>query len=58
MLDEAGMLQTLNVPALYISHAKVKLLRSTVLGDFYPEETVTFHLSQGATMTGVPGDPN
>ena len=57
VLDEAGMLRTLRVPALYIPDAKVKLLSVNSLGDVYPEETVTFH-PQGATMAGVPGDPN
>ena len=57
MLDEEGLLRTLNIPALYIPDAKVKLLSVNSLGNVYPEETVTFH-PQGATMTGVPGDPN
>ena len=57
VLDEASMLRTLKVPASYIPDAKVKLLSVNSLGDVYPEETVTFHC-QGATMTGVPGDPN
>ena len=57
MLDEAGMLQTLKVPALYIPDAKVKLLIVNSLRDVYPEESVSF-LPQGPTMTGVPGDPN
>ena len=56
-LDEADMLRTLKVPALYTPDAKVKLLSINSLGDVYPEETVTFHL-QEATMTGVPGNPN
>ena len=51
------MLRTLRVPVLYIPDAKVKLLSVNSLGDVYPEETVTFH-PQGATMAGVPGDPN
>ena len=54
VLDETGMLRTLKVPAQY---AKVKLLSVSSLGGVYPEETVTFH-SQGAFMTGVPGDLN
>ena len=53
VLDEAGMLRTLKVPALYIPDAKVKLFSVNNLGDVYPEETVTFH-PQGVTMTGVP----
>ena len=57
VLDEAGMLRTLKVPALYISDAKVELLRANSLWDAYPEETATFY-PQGATMSGVPGDPN
>ena len=57
VLDEAGMLRTLKVPALYIPDANVKLLSINSLGDVYPEETVTFH-PQGATMTEVSGDPN
>ena len=57
VLDEAGMLRTLKVPALYIPDVKVKLVSMNSLGDVYPEETVTFH-PQVATMTGVPGDPN
>ena len=57
VLGEAGMLRILKVPALYIPDAKVKLLSFNSLGDVYPEETVTFH-PQGATMTGVPGNPN
>ena len=57
VLDEAGMLRSFKVPALYIPDAKVKLLSVHSLGDVYPEETVTFH-RQGATMIGVPGDPN
>ena len=57
VLDEAGILRTLKVPALCIPDAKVMLLSVNSLGDVYPEETVTFH-PQGATMTGVPGDPN
>ena len=56
VLDEAGMLRTLKVPALYIPDAKVKVLRINSSGDVYPEETVTFH-PQGAPMSGVPGDP-
>ena len=56
VLNEAGILRTLNVPALYIPDAKVKVLSVNSLGDVYPEETVTFH-PQGTTMTGVPGDP-
>ena len=55
-LDKAGTLRTLSVPALYIPDAKVKVLSVNSLGEVYSEETVTFHL-QGATMTGVPGDP-
>ena len=57
VLDEAGMLSTFKVPALYNPDAKVKLLSVNILGDVYPEETVTFH-PQGATMSGVPDDPN
>ena len=57
VLDEEGMLRTSEVPALYVLDAKVKLLSVNSLGDVYPEETVTFH-PQGATMSGVPGDPN
>ena len=57
MLDEAGMFQTLKVPAMYIPDAKVKLLSIDSLGDVFPKETVSFH-PQGATMSGVPGDPN
>ena len=57
VLDEAGRLRTLEVPALYIPDAKVKLLSVNSLGNAYHEETVTFH-PQGATMPGVPGDPN
>ena len=57
VLDEAGMLRTLKVPALYILDAKVKLLSVNTLGNVYPEETVTFH-PQGATMSGMPFDPN
>ena len=57
VLDQATMLRTLRVPALYIPDAKVKLLSVNSLGDLCPEETVTFH-PQGATMSGVPGDPN
>ena len=56
MLDEAGMLQTLANPALYIPDAKVNLLSVNSLGDVYPKETVNFH-PQEATMSGVPGDP-
>ena len=54
VLDEAGMLRTLKVPALYILDAKVKLLSVNSLQDVYPEETGTFH-PQGATMSGVAG---
>ena len=57
VLDEAGMLRTLKLPALYIPDAKVKLLSVKSLADVYPEETVTYH-PQGATMSGVPSDPN
>ena len=57
VLGEAGMPRTLKVPPLYIPDTKVKLLSVNSLGDVNPEETVTFHL-QGATMSGVPGDPN
>ena len=57
VLGEAGMLRTLKVPALYIPDAKDKLLSVNSLGDVYPEETVTFH-PQGATMTGVAGNPD
>ena len=53
VLDEAGMLRTLKVPALYIPD----VVSMNSLGDVYPEETVTFH-PQEATMTGVPGDHN
>ena len=57
VLDEAGMLRTIKVQALYIPDTKVKLLSVNSLGDVYPEETVSFH-PQGAALTGVPGDPN
>ena len=56
VLNEPGILRTVKIPALYIPDAKVNLLSINSLGDFYPEQTVTFH-PQGATMTGVPGDP-
>ena len=52
VLDKAGMLRNLKVPALYIPDAKVKLLSVNSLGDVYPEEAVTFH-PLGPTMTGV-----
>ena len=57
VLDEAGMLRTLKVPALYILDAKIKLLSVNSLRDVFPEETVTFYPQQ-AIMSGVPGDPN
>ena len=47
VFDEAGMLRTLQVPALYIPDAKVKLLSVNSLGNVYTEETVTFY-PQGA----------
>ena len=53
VLDEAGMLRTLKVPALYIPDAKVKVLSVNSSGDVYPEETVTFH-PQGATCLVTP----
>ena len=56
VLDEADILRTSKVPALYIPDAKVKLLINS-LGDVFPEETATFH-PEGATMTRVPGDPS
>ena len=49
VLDEAGILRTSKVPALYIADAKVKLLSVNSLGDVFPEETVTFH-PEGATI--------
>ena len=49
VLDEAGMLPAIKVPALYIPDAKVKFLSINSLGDVYPKETVTFH-PQGAPM--------
>ena len=57
VLDEAGMLRPLKVPALYIQDAKVKLLSINRVGGVYHEETMPFH-PQGVSMTGVPGDPN
>ena len=57
VLDEAGMLRLLKVPALYIPDAKVKLLCVNSLGVVCSEESATFH-PQGAAMSGVPGVNN
>ena len=52
VLDEAGMLRTLKVPAMHIPDAKVKLSSINSLGDVYPEETLTFH-PQGAILQEI-----
>ena len=46
VLDEAGMLRTLKVPALYIPDAEVKMLSVISLGDVHPEETVLFIIKE------------
>ena len=57
VLDEAGILRTLKVPVLYIPDVKIKLFSVNSSEEAYPEETVIFH-PQGATMSGVPGEPS
>ena len=56
MLDSAGQLRPIKVPALYVPASGARLLSTTSLLQSYPDETMMADSSK-CTLSGIPFDP-
>jgi hypothetical protein len=56
VMDSAGMLHSLKLPALFVTGARMRLLSTTSLMQTYKGETVTATATE-LTLSGIEGDP-